>query len=497
LCPFYSIAKTAIMDVKMVAAAMAAVIALLSFYLYRLNQTMLEIPKETWAWYSKPWTETEIQEAFERMSSQPIDFARVLPPKLDRRYVVCGGSGLVGGDIVLNLLSRGQSPSSIRVLDFSKPSRPDMSHGEVAAVDYVKTDVTDPASVETAFAKPWPSDVARLPLTVFHTVATIRPGERSLLLWERTSRVNVDGTRNVLAGAKAAGADIFVATSSASVALRPASFLIAPWQARPKGYFQVCDERDFDRPLRSHGEFFSNYAYSKAIAERDVCSANASGFRTGCIRPGNGIYGQPTDVTCGSMLKQQVVASFTPHIIQHQVAGWNVSLAHLSFEAALARSGTGMPKCAGRPYVVTDTGPAIQWWDFFRAAKQLAVTPMEVTRLPPLPLYLIAHLVEFWSLLLARAPFLTRLGLREPRGLVRDLQPSIFTPAGFIMVVDKEARKSVDDGGIGYTGLCTTLEGVCDQIWRWNQEMEQEGVANGVTRKSILEADIVETHVPA
>lgn len=495
------------MGFDMVMAVASSLVALLSFYLYRLNRIMEKIPEEAWAWYSQPWTETEIQETYDRMSNQPIDFARALPPKLDRRYVVCGGSGLVGGDIVLNLLARGQSPSSIRILDFSSPSRSDMTHGAATAVDYVKTDITDPASVEAALAKAWPSDVARLPLTVFQTVAAIRPGERSLLLWERTSRVNIDGTWNVLAGAKAAGADVFVATSSASVSLRPARFFpIPPWQSEPpRGYFQVCDERDFDRPLRPHGDFFSNYAYSKAIAERDVCSANGPALRTGCIRPGNGIYGLPTDVICGSMLRQQKVASFTPHTIQNQVAGWNVALAHLAFEAALApRAGRGaaegtrgMPKCAGRPYVVTDAGPAIQWYDFFRAAKQLAVTPMEVTRLPPLPLYLIAHLVESWSLLLARVPFLTRLGLREPSGPARDLQPSIFTPAAFIMVVDEEARKSVEDGGIGYKALCTTLEGVCDQIWRWNQDKEKEGVANGVGSKSILEADIVETHVVA
>lgn len=491
------------MGLNVAATVATAVVALLSLYLYRLNRAMENIPEEAWAWRGRPWTESEIRETYERMSSQPIDFAKVLPPKLDRRYVVCGGSGLVGGDIVLNLLSRGQSPSSIRILDFSKPSRSDMTRGEAATVDYVQTDVTNPASVEAAFAKPWPGDVARLPLTVFHTVATIRPGERSLLLWERTSRVNIDGTQNVLEAAREAGADIFVATSSASVSLRPARFLIPPWRSQPHGNFQICDERDFDKPLKPHGEFFSNYAYSKAIAERKVCSANGPGFRTGCIRPGNGIYGQPTDVICGSMLKQQKVASFTPHIIQKQVSGWNVSLAHLAFEAALvpkpgregAEDSAPMPRCAGRPYVVTDTGQAIQWYDFFRAAKQLAVTPMEVTKLAPLPLYLIAHLVEGWSLLLARAPFLTRLGLREPRGPARDLQPSIFTPAAFIMVVDEEARKTVEDGGIGYKGLCTTLEGVCDQIWRWNQE--QESVANSVTRKSILEADIVETHVAA
>lgn len=364
------------MGLNVAVAVATAIVILLLFYLYRLNQAMQNIPEQAWAWRGQPWTETEIQETYERISSQPIHFARALPPRMDRRYVVCGGSGLVGGDIVLNLLSRGQSPSSIRILDFNRPSRSDMTHGEVATVDYVETDITDPASVEAAFAKPWPSDVARLPLTVFHTVAAIRPGERSLLLWERTSRVNVDGTRNVLGAAREAGADIFVATSSASVALRPARLLVPPWRSLPHGYFQICDERDFDRPLRPHGEFFSNYAYSKAIAEREVCSANGPGFRTGVIRPGNGIYGQPTDVICGSMLKQQKVASFSPHVIQQQAAGWNVSLAHLAFEAALApqpgRGGstpTPLPRCAGRPYVVTDTGPAIQWYDFFRAAK--------------------------------------------------------------------------------------------------------------------------------
>ncbi|KAL1868707.1 hypothetical protein Daus18300_005841 [Diaporthe australafricana] len=493
------------MGLNIATIAAVAFVALLSLYLYRLNQTMRNVPEEAQAWRGRPWTEKEIQETYERMStSQPIDFAKALPPKLERRYVVCGGSGLVGGNIVLNLLSRGQSPSSIRILDFSKPARSDMIRGQVLDVDYVKTDVTDPASVEAAFAKPWPGNVERLPLTVFHTVAAIRPGERSLILWERTSRVNIDGTQNVLDAAKAAGADIFVATSSASVSLRPARFLIPPWRSQPYDYYQICDERDFDKPLKPHGLFFSNYAYSKAIAERKVCAANEPGFRTGCIRPGNGIYGQPTDVICGSMLKQQKVASFTPHIIQQQVSGWNVSLAHLAFETALAprpggSEGAGehapLPKCAGRPYVVTDNGRAIQWTDFFRAAKQLAVTPMDVTVLAPLPLYLIAHLVEGWSLLLARAPFLTKLGLREPKGPARDLQPSIFTPAAFIMVVDEQARKTVEDGGLGYKGLCTTLEGVCDQIWRWNQDHESE--AGGVARKNILEADLVETHVAA
>lgn len=133
----------------------------------------------------------------------------------------------------MQLLARGQSPASIRIVDFSEPSRSDLLEGAATRTDYVKTDIAEPSSVVAAFTKPWPSDVAGLPLTVFHTAATIRPGERSMLFWDRTARVNVDGTENVLAAAKGAGADVFVATSSSSVSLRPVRFLIPP----------VCDPR--------------------------------------------------------------------------------------------------------------------------------------------------------------------------------------------------------------------------------------------------------------
>lgn len=407
--------------------------------------------------------------------------------------------GLVGGDIVLQLLARGQPPSSIRIVDFSKPSRADMLEGPATKVDYARTDITEPSSVEAAFTKPWPSEAAELPITVFHTAAIIRPGERSMLFWKRTSRVNVEGTENVLAAAKAAGADVFVATSSASVSLRPARFFIPPWQTYPGGWHQVCDERDFDRPLRPHAEYFANYAYSKAIAERKVCGANSPGFRTGAVRPGNGIYGLPTDVICGSMLRQQKVVSFSGHVIQNFVSGWNVSLAHLLFEAALAGGGGGggaLPGCAGRPMVVTDGGPPPSWGDLFRAAGAVAATPVEVTRAPPLALYLVAHAVEGWAVLLARAPLLAgRLGLREPAGPARHLQPAIWTPSAFVMVADGAARRGVAEGGLGYEPGCTTLEGFCEQLRDWNRSQGVGGGADGAGRsgsRSLLGAGLVE-----
>lgn len=480
----------------------AVAVLLLSLYLYKLHKVMISVPEEARALRPHPWTEKEIQETYDRVCREPIDFTKRLPPRLERKYIIVGGSGLVGGDIVLQLLARGQPPSTIRIVDFSKPSRSDMLEGPAAKADYVKTDITDPASVEAAFTKPWPSDAAELPLTVFHTAAIIRPGERSMLFWERTSRVNINGTENVLAAAKAAGADVFVSTSSASVTLRPVRFFIPPWQSYPDGWNQICDERDFDRPLRPHAEYFANYAYSKAIAERKVCEADAPGFRTGAVRPGNGIYGLPTDVICGPMLRDQKAVSFSSQVIQNFVSGWNVSLAHLLFEAALVGGGPGAapPKCAGRPMVVTDAGPPPSWNDFFRVAKQLAATPVEVKLLSPLMLYLVAHLVEGWAVLLARVPLLTRLGLSEPAGPARDLQPPIWTPSSFVIVVDSAARRSVEEGGLGYEPGCTTLEGFCEQIRDWNRSHGKEVVESGgaaKVEKSLLEADLVEKHLVA
>lgn len=102
-------------------------------------------------------------------------------------------------------------------------------------------------------------------------------------------------------------------------------------------------KRTFDKPLRPHDEYFGNDAHSKAIVERMVCEANAPDFRTGTIRPGNGIYGAPNDTNFGRGLANDMFVSINSLNIQNFVSGWNVSLAHLDLEAALARvEGTEM-----------------------------------------------------------------------------------------------------------------------------------------------------------
>ncbi|KAL2146862.1 hypothetical protein VTI28DRAFT_1965 [Corynascus sepedonium] len=461
---------------------------------------MKSVPEDARRASPNRWTKDQLRSTYERVKQKPIDFTKLLPPRLERRYVVVGGSGLVGGDIVLQLLQRGESPESIRVVDFAPINRRDMLEA-AAGCDFVKTDIASRASVEAAFSKPWPESVAKLPLTVFHTAAVVRPQERSLLLYHRISRVNRDGAVNVLETARAAGADIFVATSSASVSIVPPNFWIWPWQSSPTKYCQIANEKDFDAPLRPHHLFFSNYAFSKAEAERAVCAANQDSFRTGTIRPGNPIYGQKTDPVVGIMLRMGDNPTWIPHVVQNFVNSRNVALAHLQFEAALARKGgdggnnvESMPACAGRTFNVTDPGPPITFSDVYAAAEQLSATPTRALPQQPVALLLVAHAIEAWCLLLTRLPFLTSLfGLREPAGPIHMLQPSVFSVSIHTVVDDSAARKSVAEGGIGYSGGCTTIEGVCQQILEWNREQEGSGgdageVPDGKVAKAALSA---------
>lgn len=173
-------------------------------------------------------------------------------------------------------------------------------------VDFVQTDITSPSSVDAAFSKPWHRSVAHLPLTVFHTAAVIIPSDRSKFVYGFPEAVNVEGTKNVLAASWNAGADIFSSTSSASISIRPVEPFVYPWAKQPRHFWQILDEKDFFEPLRGHDEFFGNYPASKAMAERIVCGANSAEFRTGCIRPANGVYGNPTDNTVGDPLSRDV-----------------------------------------------------------------------------------------------------------------------------------------------------------------------------------------------
>lgn len=155
-----------------------------------------------------------------------------------------------------------------------------------------------------------------------------------------------------------------------------------------------------------------------------------------------------------------------------------MALAHLQFEAALARP--DMPPCGGRTFNVTDPGPPVAYADMYAAATELSATPVSVTVTAPLPLLVLAHLTEAWCLLLARFPFLTSwFGCREPSGPVHLLQPSVFSVSIHTVVDDSRARRSVAEGGIGYESGCATLEGICEEILEWNREHQGSKAVSG------------------
>jgi nucleoside-diphosphate-sugar epimerase len=179
-----------------------------------------------------------------------------------------------------------------------------MLTGAAKKVAFFQADISSESSTRAAFDAPWPRKVSNLPLTVFHTAAAINACERQTSLLYRCTAVNTTGSLNIVNASKECGADILIVTSSASLAVRPPKFWTMPWQKWPKDYVQILDESDAQVPVRQHGEYFGNYGYSKAMGERLVLEANSPSFKTGAIRPGNGIYGNKYDQTTGNYLKR-------------------------------------------------------------------------------------------------------------------------------------------------------------------------------------------------
>ncbi|KAF3760033.1 NAD(P)-binding protein [Cryphonectria parasitica EP155] len=451
---------------------------LLFYYIVNLNRLLSATPSDFAKLISRRWTRSEIKNTYARLSKNPIttaSYASQLPPKQHRRYIITGGSGLVGGYIVLQLLERGQPPSSIRIVDFQAPHRADMLSGRAAKVDFQKADISSATSTEAAFAAPWDDSVASLPLTVFHTAAVIIPSARSELVNGFCESVNVLGTEHVVAAARRAGADVLIATSSASIAIRPVEFWTNPFTKGrdfPRYFSQVLDESDFFRPLRPHHDFFGNYPASKAKAERIVCGANGDQLRTGCIRPANGVYGHPTDNLIGSPLNMQTYPQWVSHIIQSFVHGVNCAVAHLQFEAILAEPGSSVSPQAGRPFCVTDPNPPIYYGDLHNVIATLSCTPFRLLEVPPAPMLLLAYAVEFYNLLPARLPWLRRILPALP-GAVVYLEPGLFSICTHLVGNMDAACRPVDQGGLGYRGVLTTLDGMCQELLDWNHEQGQ------------------------
>ncbi len=134
---------------------------------------------------------------------------------------------------------------------------------------------------------------------------------------------------------------------------------------------------------------------------------------------------------------------------------------------------------AGRPFVVTDPNPPIAYRDLLFLIRTLAITPFRVLPLEPVVMLLLSYPIEWYSLALARFPWLQR-ALPALTGEVKHLKPGLFSICTHLVASNAVAGQSVEAGGLGYTGVLTTLEGMVQEVVEWNHD--HKGVVGG--RKS-------------
>ena len=424
------------------------------------------------------------------------------------------------------MLERGEHPKQIRVLDIRAPTRPDLTTGLAKDVDFRLVDISDREQVQAAFNAPWPSSSSSLTpdghspveivetetetepepeTTVFHTAANIRYYERDARLLPLSEKVNVVGTQNVLDAARAAGVSVLIYTSSGSVSVRRVRLWLWPWEKLSPFSVQTIDDDDSRLPRR-HEEMFSNYAASKLKAEKLVRAADRTPLpsagkghphprprphtphqlRTGCLRPGNGIYGTGGDILCGAYLARGVNPSWAQDILQNFIYVENASLAHFCYEQRLienekARGAScSNPDVGGQAFGIVDDGPPLTYGDVYTVLTTLTDGQTVFPRLSATAMLLLSHIFEGLHLLrvlpaLSSNAFLRLLSQFVP-GLSADLinlQPSLFSLTIVHLIWDdSRARKSPEKGGLGYEPQWTTLTALCKLV-------EEHKKANG------------------
>jgi hypothetical protein len=71
----------------------AIVSTLLVVWLWRVNKILKATPEAAIKASPHRWSPERLREVYNQLEKKPVDFASRLPPRLERRYVIVGGSG--------------------------------------------------------------------------------------------------------------------------------------------------------------------------------------------------------------------------------------------------------------------------------------------------------------------------------------------------------------------------------------------------------------------
>jgi nucleoside-diphosphate-sugar epimerase len=272
--------------------------------------------------------------------------------------LVAGGAGMLGFEIVRQLLAAGKR---VRVLDLAPLPEPAGASGVQAAIG----DIRNPEDVKRACDG---VDV------VFQTAAAVWNVRTPPRLYDE---VNVGGNRVVLDACRAAGVPRFVYTSSMDVSVDG---------AKPN----VDSDESVPYPPRMPRD---PYSRSKIDAERMVLEANGPALATCAMRP-VGMYGPRDKYHLGnviSMARKGVSLRLGNGSARFShVYSENAAHAHLQ---AAAHLWPGSP-AAGQAYFVCDHYPAENLFDFMEPFLRALGLPVPRRSIPYRLAYLMACAAE-------------------------------------------------------------------------------------------------------
>jgi hypothetical protein len=137
-------------------------------------------------------------------------------------------------------------------------------------------------------------------------------------------------------------------------------------------------------------------------------------------------------------------------------------------------------KVGGKSFVITDPNAPVTFTDIYNLLELTSATGFSTTYIPPIFMLLVAYPVELYNLAKAFFPLLNRI-LPNLSPDINMLQPTLFSVSCcHVIANDSAAQKSIQEGGIGYRGVRTSLEGMCMVVKSWNDDHRNAYSANGV-----------------
>jgi UDP-glucose 4-epimerase len=179
------------------------------------------------------------------------------------KTLVTGGAGFIGSNLVDALVARGDEVAVIDNLATGK--RENLEHALANGAELIELDVRDAEAVAAAVERVGPE-------TIFHLAAQIDV-RKSVADPAHDSRVNVEGTINVLAAAQASGVRRLINTSTGGAIYGEGQILPAPEDhpvapESPYGLSKFCAENYCALFTRLHGLSTVSLRYGNVYGPR-------------------------------------------------------------------------------------------------------------------------------------------------------------------------------------------------------------------------------------